>query len=200
MLHAFGCVNSHIALDGLNIENPDVIPDMNSGVMQDFQRQDMPDLAEDLLEFRRMQGPPVDCVDQIYLGNWIRGIQGGLRGRLRFGLDADGLDHRTHQGFTVHLQSRRKALITHESQKFSQTSITTVIPFHDSSIDPHPSTTVTTSTPLHLPSFSLSNVDVFNLHAGNALSLVWLGDSEGSDVNWRCRVSGKSSNTGSSSA
>lgn len=133
-------------------------------------------------------------------GNWIRGIQGGLRGRLRSGLNADGLDQRTLYKITAHLQSRRKTLITHEDQKFSHASTTTVIPFHSSFIDPPPSTTVTTSTPLHLPSFSLLNVDIFNLDAGNALSLVWLGDSEGSNVNWRCRVSGKSGDTGGSSS
>jgi hypothetical protein len=45
-------------------------------------------------------------------------LQGNLRGRLRSGLGTDGLDHRTPQEFTVHLQSGQKALITHESQKF----------------------------------------------------------------------------------
>lgn len=56
MLRAFGCVSSYTILDGFNIENPDVPPDMNSGLVQDFQRQDMPDLTADFLEFRRMRG------------------------------------------------------------------------------------------------------------------------------------------------
>lgn len=67
MLRAFDYVSSHTILDETNIENPDVIHDMNSGVVPDFRRQDMPDLTADLLEFRRMQGSSVDCVVQIYL-------------------------------------------------------------------------------------------------------------------------------------
>lgn len=175
VLRAFACVSSHTILDGTNIEDPDVILDMSSGLVQDFQRQEMLNLTADLLEFRRMQGFPVEFVVEIYSG-------------------------RLDTGVTAHLQSRRKAIITHESQKFSHTSTTTVILFHSFIIDPHPSITATTSTPLHLPSFSLLHVDIFNLDAGNALSLVWLGDSEGSNVNRRSRVSAKSGDTGGSSS
>jgi hypothetical protein len=134
VLSAFGCVSSHTILDGTNIGNPDVIPDMNSGVVQDFRRQDMPDLTAYLLEFSRMQGSPVCCPDsfrKLDTGEY----RGGLRGCLRSGLNADGLDHRTLQGLTAHLQGRRKVLITQENQKFSQTSTTMVIAFHSSFID-----------------------------------------------------------------
>jgi len=64
-------------------------------------------------------------------------------------------NHRTLQGFTAHLQSRRKAFITHESQGFSRTSTTTVILFLSFNINPYPSTSATTTTALHLPSFPL---------------------------------------------
>jgi hypothetical protein len=81
---ALGCVSSHTILDGTNIENPDVIPDMNSGVVPDFQRQDMPDLTADLLEFRRIQGSPADCVVQICLKQLDTGDTGRFTGTFVF--------------------------------------------------------------------------------------------------------------------
>jgi hypothetical protein len=49
-------VSSHTILDRFNIKNPDVTPNINSGLVQDFQRQDIPDLTVDLLEVRRITG------------------------------------------------------------------------------------------------------------------------------------------------
>ena len=53
---AFSCVSSHTILDRFNIKNLDVTPNINSGLVQDFQRQDIPDSTADLLEFRRIKG------------------------------------------------------------------------------------------------------------------------------------------------
>jgi hypothetical protein len=103
-------------------------------------------------------------------------------------------------GPTAHLQSRRKALITQESQNFSQTWTTTVNPFHDFLIYPHPSTIVTMSTLLHIPAILLLSVDILDLNVGNAHSIVERGGSERSDVDRRCRGSGKSGDTGGSSS
>jgi hypothetical protein len=57
---------------------------MNSGVVQDFQRQDMLNLTADLLEFRRMQGFPVDFVVEIYSGRLDTGVTGVLTGTIAF--------------------------------------------------------------------------------------------------------------------
>lgn len=84
MSRACDWVSSHTILDGINIENPDVIPNVNSGIVQDFQRQDMPGLTADLLDFRRLQGSPMDCVVQIYSGGLDTRNTGGLTGMFAF--------------------------------------------------------------------------------------------------------------------
>ncbi|KAH7413837.1 hypothetical protein DE146DRAFT_8808 [Phaeosphaeria sp. MPI-PUGE-AT-0046c] len=71
-------------IEGTNLADPLVSLEMSSGVIQDFQLQDMQNLTDDLLTFRDMQGSPVDFTVSIYSGRLDTNDVGGLLGTFVF--------------------------------------------------------------------------------------------------------------------
>jgi hypothetical protein len=61
-------VSSFTAYDGDNIDDVTMVLDMTSGVIQDFQDQDMASLTRDLFYFRNQQRSPINFIVSVYSG------------------------------------------------------------------------------------------------------------------------------------
>ncbi|OAL06696.1 hypothetical protein IQ06DRAFT_2735 [Phaeosphaeriaceae sp. SRC1lsM3a] len=78
-------VSTYNPYDSDNIEDPQITLDMVSGVIQDFQPQDMEDITRDLFTFRDQQRSPVNFIVQIFSGRLdLPDIPGGLLATFNF--------------------------------------------------------------------------------------------------------------------